>query len=161
MVTLYAQASNTFITSQTYQKWSGDVILCNSGRYCSVYKLQNKTEYGLIKTKVISSGVASPKIWWGAKNFGGNQNVWFLANNAILFGKTPPKAQNVTHPSHATNFKFFGKFWFLVPIFREKCQFFPCKSHAYDLHQGWGTYLLSRAAWIVRYRWRAAKTILS
>ena len=28
-----------------------------------------------------------------------------------------------------------------------------------SLHQGWGTYLLSRAAWIVHYRWRAAKSI--
>jgi len=46
---LYAQASNTFITSQTYQKLLGDVILRNSGRYCSVYKLQDKTEYRLIK----------------------------------------------------------------------------------------------------------------
>jgi len=25
------------------------------------------------------------------------------------------------------------------------------------LEQGWGTYLLSRAAWILEYRWRAAK----
>jgi len=47
---LYAQASNTFITPQTYQKWLGDVILRNSDRYCSVYKLQDKKEYGLIKT---------------------------------------------------------------------------------------------------------------
>ena len=28
-----------------------------------------------------------------------------------------------------------------------------------DLTQGWGTYLLSRAAWSVDYRWRAAKSI--
>jgi len=46
MVALYAQASNMFITSQTYQKRSGDVVLGNSGRYCSVYKLQDKTEWG-------------------------------------------------------------------------------------------------------------------
>jgi len=26
-----------------------------------------------------------------------------------------------------------------------------------SLRQGWATYLLSRAAWIVEYRWRAAK----
>ena len=28
------------------------------------------------------------------KNFGGGQNVWFSANNTILFGKTPLKARN-------------------------------------------------------------------
>ena len=50
MVTLYAPASNAFITSQTYQRWSDDIILRNSGRYCSVHKLQDKTQYGLIKT---------------------------------------------------------------------------------------------------------------
>jgi len=33
------------------------------------------------------SGVASPKIW-------GAQNIWFLANDTILIGKTPLKAQN-------------------------------------------------------------------
>jgi len=27
------------------------------------------------------------------------------------------------------------------------------------LNQGWGTNLLSRAAWFVHYRWRAAKWI--
>jgi len=42
MLTLYAQASNTCITSQTYHKWSGAVILGNSGRCCSDYKLQNR-----------------------------------------------------------------------------------------------------------------------
>ena len=55
MVTLYAQASNTFIISQTYQKWSDDIIVGNSGRLSSVYKLQDKTEYGLIKATLISS----------------------------------------------------------------------------------------------------------
>jgi len=44
-----------FITSQTYQKYSGVVILGNSGRYCSDYKLQDKTEWGLIRTSLISS----------------------------------------------------------------------------------------------------------
>jgi len=39
----------TFITSRTYQKWSGDVILCDSGKYCSGHKLQDITKYGLIK----------------------------------------------------------------------------------------------------------------
>jgi len=38
-----------------YQKESGDVVLGNRGIYCSVYKLQDKTEYRLIKTTVISS----------------------------------------------------------------------------------------------------------
>jgi len=38
-----AQASNTFVISQACQKLSGDVILGNSSRYCSVYKLQYKT----------------------------------------------------------------------------------------------------------------------
>jgi len=37
------------------QKRSGDVILGNSGRYCSVYKWQDKTEHELIKTTLISS----------------------------------------------------------------------------------------------------------
>jgi len=55
MLTVYAQASNTIITSQTYQKWSGDVILSNRGRYSSVYKLQEKIEYGLLKASLISS----------------------------------------------------------------------------------------------------------
>jgi len=36
-------------------KCSGDVILGNSGRYCSVYKLQDNRECGLIKTTLISS----------------------------------------------------------------------------------------------------------
>ena len=52
---LYAQASNTFITPQTYQKWSGDLILGNTSRYYCVYKLQDKTEDGFIKTALISS----------------------------------------------------------------------------------------------------------
>ena len=52
---LYAQAWNTFTSSQTYQKYSGIAILGNSGRYCSDYKLQEKTERGLIKTSLISS----------------------------------------------------------------------------------------------------------
>jgi len=47
------QASNRLITSQTYQKWSGDVVLGRRGMYCSVYKLQNRI--GLIKTPLISS----------------------------------------------------------------------------------------------------------
>jgi len=41
-VPLYAQVTNTFVTSQMYEKLSGDVILGNSGWYCSVYKLQEK-----------------------------------------------------------------------------------------------------------------------
>jgi len=32
--------------------------------------------------------------YWGVKNLGGEQNIWFWANNTILFGKTPLKAQN-------------------------------------------------------------------
>jgi len=36
-------------------KWSGDVVLGDSGRYCSVYKLQDKTKHGLIKTTLIST----------------------------------------------------------------------------------------------------------
>jgi len=55
MATLYAQASNMFITSQEYQKWSGYVIPGNSCRCCSVYNLQIKTEHGLIKSTLISS----------------------------------------------------------------------------------------------------------
>ena len=55
IVPLYAQVSNSFIISLTYQKWSGDVILDNSGRYCSAYKWQDKTEHQLIKTTLISS----------------------------------------------------------------------------------------------------------
>ena len=43
------------IVSQTYQKRSGDVILSNSGRYCSVYKLQDKAKHGLITTTLIFS----------------------------------------------------------------------------------------------------------
>jgi len=41
-----------------------------------------------------NSGVTSPKIWGRPKNLGRGQNVWFQANNTILFGKTPLKAQN-------------------------------------------------------------------
>jgi len=57
MVTLYDQASNVFITSQTYQKLSGDVILGNNGSAAgtALSKLQDKTEYRLIKTALISS----------------------------------------------------------------------------------------------------------
>ena len=37
---------------------------------------------------------------------------------------------------------------------------FPGDTLHYDtLLQGWGTYLLSRATWILHYRWRAAKSI--
>jgi len=76
MVTLYAQASDTFINSQTYQKWSGDFILGNRGTYRSVYKIQNKTEYEMIKITLIFSvshfnlgletlfGVLSPQNPW-------------------------------------------------------------------------------------------------
>jgi len=52
---LFTQASNSFITSQMYQKLSGDVFLGNSGRYCSVYAWQDKIEHELIKTTLISS----------------------------------------------------------------------------------------------------------
>jgi len=31
--------------------------------------------------------------------------------------------------------------------------------HSIDIKQGWGSYLLSRAAWIVHNRWRDAKSI--
>jgi len=57
MLTLYDQASNVFITSQTYQKLSGDVILGNNGSAAgtALSKLQDKTEYRLIKTALISS----------------------------------------------------------------------------------------------------------
>ena len=54
MVPLYVQVSNSFVTSQMYQKWSDDVILDNSRRNCSVYKGQDKTERELIKTTLIS-----------------------------------------------------------------------------------------------------------
>jgi len=37
--------------------------------------------------------VASQK-FKGAKNVGRGQNVWYWANNTILFGITPLKAQN-------------------------------------------------------------------
>jgi len=71
MLTLYAQASNTFITSHTYQKWSGDVIPGISCRYCSVNNLQDRVEYGLIKTLLISSAsylnLRSRSFVWGAK----------------------------------------------------------------------------------------------
>jgi len=49
MLALYAQASNTFITSQTYQKRSGDVILVYNDRYCSVYKLQDRTRIDMLQ----------------------------------------------------------------------------------------------------------------
>jgi len=69
MLTLYAQASNTCITSQTYHKWSGDVILGYSGRYCSVYNY--RIEHGLIKTSQISSvsyfNLVSWSFVWGPK----------------------------------------------------------------------------------------------
>ena len=51
----FAKASNYFITSKMYQKWSGDVILGYSGRHCSVYEWQSKIEHELIKTTLISS----------------------------------------------------------------------------------------------------------
>ena len=54
MVPLYVQVSNSFVISQMYQKWSGDVILDNSRMNCSVYKGQDKTERELIKTTLIS-----------------------------------------------------------------------------------------------------------
>jgi len=72
MLTLYAQAPNTSITSQTYHKSSSYVILGNSCfRYCFVYKLHDRIEYGLIKTSLIS-GVSYFNLggWsfiWGAK----------------------------------------------------------------------------------------------
>jgi len=56
MLTLYAQASSMLITSQTHQKLSGDVIQDNSGSAAgtALSKLQDKTEYRLIKTTLIS-----------------------------------------------------------------------------------------------------------
>jgi len=44
-----------FISSQMQQKYSGNVILGNSSSYCSVQKLQDKTECGLTQTSLISS----------------------------------------------------------------------------------------------------------
>jgi len=57
LLTLYDQGSNMCITSQTYQKLSGDVILGNSGSAAGTTpsKLQDKTEYRLIKITLISS----------------------------------------------------------------------------------------------------------
>jgi len=55
MLTLCAQASNAFTTSQAFQKWSGDVTRGNSGKYFSIPKLQDRTGYRLIKTQLISS----------------------------------------------------------------------------------------------------------
>jgi len=45
--------NHRFSISQMYQKWWGDVLLGNSSGYCTVYKLQDKTEQGLIKTALI------------------------------------------------------------------------------------------------------------
>ena len=57
MLTLYDQASNMLISSQTYHKLSGDVILGDSGSAAgtALSKLQDKTENRLIKTALISS----------------------------------------------------------------------------------------------------------
>jgi len=66
---LYAQASNTFITSQTYQTWSGDIILGNSAGVA--LSINNRTEYGLTKTSLISSvsylNLEGWNLVWGAK----------------------------------------------------------------------------------------------
>jgi len=40
------------------------------------------------------SGVASPKIWGGGKNFVVGQIVILKVNNTVSFRKTPLKAQN-------------------------------------------------------------------
>ena len=84
MLTLYAQASNTFNTSKTYQKLSGDVILGISCRYCSVYKLQDRMEYGLIETSLISSA-SYLSFGWG-RNF-----VWGLSGDGTEF-RAPVRA---------------------------------------------------------------------
>ena len=42
-------------SSTGVRHWSGDVILSNSGRYCSVYKLQDRKGYGLTKPSLISN----------------------------------------------------------------------------------------------------------
>ena len=61
----------------------------------------------------LSSGVASRRIW-------GDQNVWFLANNTILFGKTPLKAQN----------DCVLKIWGEWPLW-------PPPGYAYELERSW------------------------
>jgi len=70
MVTRCAQASNTCIIAQTY-KSLGDIILGKSFRYCSVYKLQDRIQYRLIKTSLISSvsyfNLGVVKLYMGAK----------------------------------------------------------------------------------------------
>jgi len=60
-----------FITSHTYRKRSDDVILGNSGMYCSVPSLQGRAEFGLIK---IHWFLASHISFRGAWNF-----VWGLS----------------------------------------------------------------------------------
>ena len=70
-----------------------------------------------IYTVCAFSVVASPKIWKEQKIFWG-QNVWFQANNTILFRKTPIKAQNDY---------IFQKFWGtmapLAPLATPMCAF--------------------------------------
>jgi len=73
MMTLYAQATNTFITSQTYQNDQAMLFYVTAAD-TAVYKLQEKTEHGLIKTTSVSHfnmevealfGRLSPqKPWW-------------------------------------------------------------------------------------------------
>ena len=55
--------------------WSGDVNLSNSGRYCSVYKLQDRKGYGLTKTSLISSVTY---LHLGGWNFVWGVKLWIL-----------------------------------------------------------------------------------
>jgi len=79
MLTLCAQAPNTFITSQTYRKRLGDVILGNSGNYSSALNLQERIECGLIKNPLISNVsrfiVEALEIYLGGKPT--NQPLWW------------------------------------------------------------------------------------
>jgi len=113
MLTLYAQASNTLITSQMYQKWSGDVVPGISCRYCSVYKLQDRIEYGLIKISLISSasyfnfgsrsfvrGVSGDGagFWAPVTEWAPNWGVWNTADTAL-----PTSTSGATKPNFETN----------------------------------------------------------
>jgi len=49
--------------SPTYQQWQCNVILDSSGKYYSVYELQDRRECGLIKTPLISS-ISYFNLWW-------------------------------------------------------------------------------------------------
>jgi len=79
-----------------HRHWSGDVVPSNSGRFCSVYKLQDRKGYGLTKTSLISSfsylnlgvkfclGGFSSDLWVPSYSVAPQLGVWRAVDAALV-----------------------------------------------------------------------------